>query len=328
MVPGGAFASGAQDHTTNQRMEIVAAFEATRALPGPLEIVSDSTYVVNCFRDGWWKGWIKRGWKNSKKEPVANRDLWEPFIELVNERGDVTFRWVKGHGGDPNNDLADRLAVEAADTQQARSGDSPPEHVAEPDKPSRGRQRGAGGSAGPGVAGRPAVERSERPVEGRLVALFGHRPPELGGYGPNPVADEVRRHLADILRAKCELHPDLVLLTGLRLGAEMLGAEAAVAAEVPYVAVLPYPDPASVWPAESQRRFAGLSDGAMEIVLLQKKVPESKQKAGAALARRDAWLARNADEAILVWDEQDKALGKLARSLEDHLGDDVWILNP
>ena len=51
---------------------------------------------MNCFRDEWWKGWIARGWKNSKKEPVANRDLWEPFVELVQER-DVTFAWVKGH---------------------------------------------------------------------------------------------------------------------------------------------------------------------------------------------------------------------------------------
>ncbi len=60
-------------------------------------MVSDSTYVVNCFRDGWREGWRRRGWLNSQKKPVANRDLWEPFVELVHERGDVTFRWVKGH---------------------------------------------------------------------------------------------------------------------------------------------------------------------------------------------------------------------------------------
>ena len=46
-------------------------------------VVSDSTYVVNCFQKRWWEGWIKRGWTNSKKQPVANRDLWEPFVELV-----------------------------------------------------------------------------------------------------------------------------------------------------------------------------------------------------------------------------------------------------
>jgi ribonuclease HI len=104
--------SGGEALTTNQRMEIRAALEAVRALPGPLVVVSDSTYVVNCFRDGWWKGWIARGWMTSAKKPVVSRDLWEPLITLVNERGDVSFRWVKGHSGDPMNDLVDALAVE------------------------------------------------------------------------------------------------------------------------------------------------------------------------------------------------------------------------
>lgn len=120
--PGGAFASGAERRSTNQRMEITAAYEAVKAHPGPLEIVSDSTYVVNCFRDGWWEGWIKRGWKNTAKKPVANRDLWEPFVELVRTRTDVTFRWVKGHSGDEMNDLVDQLAVEAAQRQKGRTG--------------------------------------------------------------------------------------------------------------------------------------------------------------------------------------------------------------
>jgi ribonuclease HI len=104
--------SGGEARTTNQRMEIRAALEAVRALPGPLVVVSDSTYVVNCFRDGWWRGWIARGWLTSAKKPVVSRDLWEPLVALVNERGDVSFRWVKGHSGDPMNDLVDALAVE------------------------------------------------------------------------------------------------------------------------------------------------------------------------------------------------------------------------
>jgi ribonuclease HI len=104
--------SGGEARTTNQRMEIRAALEAVRALPGPLVVVSDSTYVVNCFRDGWWKGWIARGWLTSAKKPVVSRDLWEPLVALVNERGDVSFRWVKGHSGDEMNDLVDALAVE------------------------------------------------------------------------------------------------------------------------------------------------------------------------------------------------------------------------
>jgi ribonuclease HI len=109
----GRQASGGALSTTNQRMEIQAALEAVKALEGPLTVVSDSTYVVNCFRDGWWRGWLTRGWVNSAKKPVANRDLWEPLVTAVRDRGDISFRWVKGHSGDPMNDLVDRLAVEA-----------------------------------------------------------------------------------------------------------------------------------------------------------------------------------------------------------------------
>ncbi len=137
-VPGGLFASGAAVATTNQRMEISAALEAVRALPGPLEVVSDSTYVVNCFRDAWWRGWKARGWRNSAKQPVANRDLWEPLIDLVTgEPGRVQFRWVKGHSGDPMNDLVDRLAVEAARTQEGRAGTGTPADLGAPDRPTR-----------------------------------------------------------------------------------------------------------------------------------------------------------------------------------------------
>jgi ribonuclease HI len=95
-------------------MELRAALEAVRALDGALVVVSDSTYVVNCFRNLWWRGWLDRDWTNSAKKPVANRDLWEPLITLVRDRGDVTFRWVKGHSGDPMNELVDQLAVAAS----------------------------------------------------------------------------------------------------------------------------------------------------------------------------------------------------------------------
>lgn len=116
-VVDGEYASGADVHTTNQRMEVTAVLEALQALPGPLEVVSDSTYVVNCFRDRWWEGWLRRGWVNSARKPVANRDLWEPLVDLYRDRGDVTFRWVKGHSGNRMNDLVDELAVAAARTQ-------------------------------------------------------------------------------------------------------------------------------------------------------------------------------------------------------------------
>lgn len=114
---GTEHATGGEAHTTNQRMEILAAFEAVTTFrddPRRIVIVSDSTYVVKCFTDGWWRGWLQRGWKNSQRQPVANRDLWEPFLDLVNTRGNVDFAWVKGHSGDPMNDLVDSLAVAAS----------------------------------------------------------------------------------------------------------------------------------------------------------------------------------------------------------------------
>jgi ribonuclease HI len=126
-VPDGPYASGAEARTTNQRMELTAALEAARALQGPLRIVSDSTYVVHCFRDRWYLGWQRRGWVNSQKKPVANRDLREPLIELVLARGDVEWGWVKGHSGDRMNDLVDQLAVEAALSQAGRAGDLAPD---------------------------------------------------------------------------------------------------------------------------------------------------------------------------------------------------------
>jgi ribonuclease HI len=96
-------------------MEIMAVLDALRTFaddPHPVHVVSDSTYVVNCFRDRWWVKWERNGWRNSQRQPVANDDLWRPLIALV-QGGDVTFSWVKGHSGDPMNDLVDRLAVAA-----------------------------------------------------------------------------------------------------------------------------------------------------------------------------------------------------------------------
>jgi ribonuclease HI len=313
-VPGGEYASGADPQTTNQRMEIQAALEAARSLEGPLDIVSDSTYVVNCFRDRWWEGWLERGWLNKAKKPVANRDLWEPLIDLYRAAPRrLKFRWVKGHADDANNDLVDRLAVEAARSQQGRTGTGTPENLGAADA-----------RAGPGEA-----TRDPRLPEGHLIAVVGHRPPEIGGYDANEVAEGVRRTLGEVVLAKWHLHPDLHVLTGLGLGAEQLAAEAALASSVPFVAVLPYPDQESVRPAASRARYRELLDNAERTVILQAKPPESKQQAGAALARRDAFLARHADEAVAVWDGQDPRVGRLVRSLQDHLGEEnVWLLAP
>lgn len=313
-IPGGRFASGAEAHTTNQRMEITAAFEAVQAIDGRLEVVSDSTYVVHCFRDRWHEGWVKRGWRNSSRQPVANRDLWEPFIDLVLARGDVTFSWVKGHNGDPMNDLVDRLAVEAALTQGGRTGEGEPTDLGPADLPR---------------ATRSVPGRDRRLPDGRLVLVTGHRPGELGGYDPNPVAASVAARLQETLDAMLEVDGELTVVSGLRLGAEQLGAEAAVALGLPLVVVLPYPEADRPWPAAARTRFAELVASADVVVTLETKVPATKQLAGAALARRDAWLAKQVDSAVVVWDQEEAVVGRLVRSLEDHLGPEhVLLVHP
>src|SRR5437763_10675911 len=314
-VPRGRFASGAEPHTTNQRMEVTAALQAVTSVDGPLEVVSDSTYVVNCFRDRWWEGWMARGWKNKAKQPVANRDLWEPLVAAVRADPErVRFRWVKGHGTDLMNDLVDRLAVEAARTQQGRTGEGTPTDVGPADDPRRPR---------------PAAVGSDQLPAGFRLVVGGHRPPDLGGYDANPTADRVRSQLAALLAAERQLHPDAVVLTGLGLGAEQLAAEAAAAAGVPYVVVLPYPEQDALWPAEARREYERLLAASTRQVVLQAKPPQTRQQAGAGLRRRDAWLARNADEAVIVWDHEDPIVGRLVRSLQDALGEEqVMIIEP
>jgi ribonuclease HI len=105
-------------------MEVRAVMEALRALKGPLLVMSDSTYVVNCFRDRWWEGWRRRGWRNTAGKPVANRDLWEPLLDLALDPSRAArFGWVKGHSGDTMNDRVDLLATTAAAAQEGESGD-------------------------------------------------------------------------------------------------------------------------------------------------------------------------------------------------------------
>ena len=97
----------------------------------------------------------------------------------------------------------------------------------------------------------------------------------------------------------------------------------------PYVAVLAFPGTDQVWPDTSRRRFASLLASAASVTNLQHKQPDSKQAAGGAMARRDAWLARQAAEAIIVWDGVDANVGRTVRSFQDHLGEDeVWLVEP
>lgn len=324
VVPDGEAAFGGAEQTTNQRMELQAALEAVRALPGPLHIVSDSTYVVNCFKDNWWKGWLKRGWKNSQKKPVANRDLWEPLIELYQER-DITFEWVKGHSGSRWNDRADELAVMGRD--QAAGAMEPVSMPSTATTTETDSEAGAAAARDSADAGTSASASELDGIE-RKIAIVGHRPPEIGGYGKNPVADGLRRHMKEIFLAKASMYDGVVALTGLQLGTETLGAEAAIDAGIGFIAVLAFPDPSARWPKPAQQHFDDLIDQAIDVVILDKDVPTTGAQVAKSFGRRDRWLQRNADEAVVVWDGGRNGIEKQLRAFEQALGDDVWRLEP
>lgn len=102
--------------TTNNRMELMAVIAGLEALNRPceVELYSDSQYVVNAFNQHWIDGWIKKNWRRGKNEPVKNVDLWKRLL-TAKEKHRVTFIWVKGHDGHPQNERCDALATGAAD---------------------------------------------------------------------------------------------------------------------------------------------------------------------------------------------------------------------
>ena len=104
--------SGGDASTTNNRMELTAFIEALGLLKEPCEVrfCSDSQYVINGLEKGWAKSWRARGWKKADKSPALNPDLWEKALEL-SEKHTITYVWVKGHAGHPENERCDRLAV-------------------------------------------------------------------------------------------------------------------------------------------------------------------------------------------------------------------------
>ncbi|MEM1096291.1 MAG: ribonuclease HI [Bacteroidota bacterium] len=106
--------SGAEAHTTNNRMELRAALEALRALKEPcrVDIHTDSSYLQRAFTQGWLTNWQKRGWKTASKKPVENRDLWEALLDAVKPH-EVRWIKVKGHADDERNNRVDGLAVQA-----------------------------------------------------------------------------------------------------------------------------------------------------------------------------------------------------------------------
>ncbi|MFZ4858492.1 MAG: ribonuclease HI [Desulfuromonadaceae bacterium] len=104
--------SGGARDTTNNRMEMTAAIEALRQLTRPCRVIitTDSQYLVKGMTE-WITGWQKKGWLNSKKEPVLNKDLWELLLTLSKSHS-VKWHWVKGHAGHPENERCDQLARE------------------------------------------------------------------------------------------------------------------------------------------------------------------------------------------------------------------------
>ncbi len=106
--------SGAEKDTTNNRMELTAVIAALRVLKVPCSVVvcTDSRYVVDAFRAGWLTKWQKNGWKTANRQPVKNDDLWRALLEAAAPHS-VRWEWIRGHAGHPENELADKLAVEA-----------------------------------------------------------------------------------------------------------------------------------------------------------------------------------------------------------------------
>ncbi|MFT5888357.1 MAG: ribonuclease HI [Zhongshania sp.] len=111
---------GGEAATTNNRMELMAAIEALRALKRPCKVIltTDSQYVRQGITE-WMINWKKRGWKTAAKKPVKNSDLWQQ-LDKVAQTHDIDWCWVKGHSGHRENDLADALANRGIDEMGAK----------------------------------------------------------------------------------------------------------------------------------------------------------------------------------------------------------------
>ncbi|HRR77010.1 MAG: ribonuclease HI [Ruminococcus sp.] len=108
--------SGGDSSTTNNRMELLGVITGLEALKEPCQVTltTDSKYVVDSITKGWVYNWQRNNWIKSDKKPALNVDLWERLLPLL-EKHKVTFNWVKGHAGHPENERCDRLAVEQRD---------------------------------------------------------------------------------------------------------------------------------------------------------------------------------------------------------------------
>ncbi len=111
--------SGGENPTTNNRMELTAVIRGLEALKEKCEVVvtTDSRYVVDGITQGWARSWRAHGWKKADKKPALNPDLWGRLLDLIDEH-EVSFCWIKGHAGHPENERCDALAVEASKQAQ------------------------------------------------------------------------------------------------------------------------------------------------------------------------------------------------------------------
>jgi ribonuclease HI len=101
---------GGEAHTTNNRMEMTAVIRGLQALKRSCQvrIVTDSRYVIQGMSE-WLPNWKSRGWRTAAKKPVLNTDLWQE-LDILSNGHEIEWEWVKGHSGDPGNELADQLA--------------------------------------------------------------------------------------------------------------------------------------------------------------------------------------------------------------------------
>ncbi len=113
--------SGGAAETTNNRMELMAVIEGLDSLKEPcvVEVFTDSKYISDAFTKGWLENWQKNGWKTAAKKPVKNKDLWEKLVKLSTTH-DLSWNWIKGHSGHPENERCDKLAVESRDKFSAK----------------------------------------------------------------------------------------------------------------------------------------------------------------------------------------------------------------
>ena len=116
--------SGGEAQTTNNRMELMAVIVGLESLKRPcrVEIFSDSRYVIDGMTK-WMAGWQAKNWKNASKDPVKNQDLWQRLV-VAAALHTITWHWVRGHSGHPENERCDQLAVKAAEAAKGHSDET------------------------------------------------------------------------------------------------------------------------------------------------------------------------------------------------------------